>query len=470
MLELVRTAWRRPGLVCLLLGLLGTLPLVVLTPPFHVPDENQHFLRAYQLSELQFTAVMKEGEARSVMPASLEARVMLPSSLIELVESFSGTRVVFNPGPTSAQPLHRTWLELDRPLDLGRRELVSLPFTMKAPPSYVPQAIAMAVGRWLGAGPLALLYSGRLANALVAVIVLAWAVQLMPIGRELTMLFGLLPMATYEYASVSADATVITSAFLFTALALRAQLRGRWNLGEVALAVVSGLVFCTQKPVYAPLLLVGLPAALVRGRAKHTLLVHAVITLIVLGATAAWLRFTARYSSLPLGVSVSGQATFIAAHPFAYARTIARSFWYKGYYYYHELVGVFGWLALYLPNFAYLLALGALLLGTLAQPRDGPRLPTLAVAWNAVVLAAACILIFTAAYLLWNEVGSWFIWIVSGRYFLPLLALVAAMWCSAIRLGQSRRASLAALMMLVMLIIAQSATTVLTIVRAYHVL
>src|SRR6516225_3176837 len=246
MLELVRTAWRRPGLVCLLLGLLGTLPLVVLTPPFHVPDENQHFLRAYQLSELQFTAVMQEGEARSVMPASLEARAMLPSSLIELVESFSGTRVVFNPGPTSAQPLHRTWLALKRPLDPERRELVSLPFTMKAPPSYLPQAIAMAVGRWLGAGPLARLYSGRLANALVAVIVLAWAVQLMPIGRELTMLFGLLPMATYEYASVSADATVITSAFLFTAVALRAQLRGHWNPGEVALAVVSGLVFCTQ--------------------------------------------------------------------------------------------------------------------------------------------------------------------------------------------------------------------------------
>jgi uncharacterized membrane protein len=395
---------------------------------------------------------------------------MLPSSLIELVESFSGTRVVFNPGPTSAQPLHRTWLALKRPLDPERRELVSLPFTMKAPPSYLPQAIAMAVGRWLGAGPLARLYSGRLANALVAVIVLAWAVQLMPIGRELTMFFGLLPMATYEYASVSADATVITSAFLFTAVALRAQLRGRWNPGEVALAVVSGLVFCTQKPVYAPLLLVGLPAALVRGRAKHTLLVHAVIMVIVLGATAAWLRFTARYSSLLLGVSVSGQATFIAAHPFAYAQTIARSFWYEGYLYYQELVGVFGWRSVYLPNLAYLLPLGALLLGPIAQPRDGPRLPTLAVAWNAVLLAAACMLILTAAYLLWNEVGSWFISIVSGRYFLPLLALVAAMWCSAIRVRQSRRASLAALLMLVILIIAQSATTVLIIVRAYHVL
>jgi len=34
----------------------------------------------------------------------------------------------------------------------------------------LPQAIAIAAGRWLGAGPLALLYRGRLANALLALI------------------------------------------------------------------------------------------------------------------------------------------------------------------------------------------------------------------------------------------------------------------------------------------------------------
>src|SRR5207244_9718047 len=106
---------------------------------------------------------------------------------------------------------------------------VSLQYTTYPPSPYLPQAIAIAAGRWLGAGPLALLYIGRLANALVALIVLASAVRLMPIGRELTMLFGLLPMAIYQYASVSPDAAVITTAFLFTAVALRGQLRASWT-------------------------------------------------------------------------------------------------------------------------------------------------------------------------------------------------------------------------------------------------
>jgi hypothetical protein len=151
MLELVRTAWLRPGLVCFLLGLLGVMPLVVLTPPFQVPDESQHFLRAYQLSELRMRAFVEDGETKA----------MLPSSLIELIEHFLGTRAVLAPRPITAQPLQQTWMALDRPLEPERRELVSLEYSAYPPPPYLPQAIAIAAGRWLGAGPLALLYLGK---------------------------------------------------------------------------------------------------------------------------------------------------------------------------------------------------------------------------------------------------------------------------------------------------------------------
>ena len=89
-------------------------------------------------------------------------------------------------------------------------------------------------------------------------------------------------------------------------------------------------------------------------------------------------------------------------------------------------------------------------------------MPALAVAWDALLLAGACVLVITAAYLMWTHVGSWFVWGVQGRYFLPLLALVAAAWCSMVRVPLSRQASLTAI------IIAEHATTILTIVRVYH--
>ena len=153
---------------------------------------------------------------------------ILPSSLIELSEDFLGTRAIHAlDRPISAQPLRQTWLKLNKPLDPDRREFVDFSsIVFSSPLSYLPQVIAIIGGRWVGAGPLTLFYLARLTNALVAVVLRSSAARLMPIAPEALMLVGLLPMALFEYASVSRDAMVIGTAFLFSAVALRAQLRG----------------------------------------------------------------------------------------------------------------------------------------------------------------------------------------------------------------------------------------------------
>src|SRR5271166_2004801 len=279
----VRAEWLSPALVCFLLGLVGAVSMIVLTPPFQVPDEPAQFHRAYQLSELQLRGIVRDGAAGA----------MLPSSLIELSEHFAGTRALHVEHPITAHPFRQTWLALDRPLDPNRREFVNFTNTsFYSPIGYLPQAIAIIGGRWAGAGPLALLYLARLANALVALALLTWAVRLMPIAPEAMMVAGLLPMALFEYASAAPDATVIGTIFLFTAISLRGQLRGAWTVVEVAVAAVSGLIFCSQKPVYAPLLVLGLPAALTSRPAKRTLLAQAVIVLVALGGTALWILFS----------------------------------------------------------------------------------------------------------------------------------------------------------------------------------
>ena len=64
-------AGARPALICFILGLLGALPLVALTPPFQVPDESQHFLRAYQLSELRMWGIVQDGEMKAMLPTTV---------------------------------------------------------------------------------------------------------------------------------------------------------------------------------------------------------------------------------------------------------------------------------------------------------------------------------------------------------------------------------------------------------------
>jgi uncharacterized membrane protein len=458
--ELVRIVWLRPPLVCFLLGLLGVVPMVILTPPFQVPDEPQHFYRAYQLSELRVGGIVRDGGAGA----------MLPSSLIELTDRFLGPRGHDLPRPITAQPLWGTWLAFDQPLDPDRREFIDFSGALVySPLPYLPQIIAIAVARWAGAGPLALLYVARLANVLVALALLSWAVRIMPVGREAVMVVGLLPMAAFEYASVSPDAAIIGTAFLFTAVALRGQLRGRWTADEVAVAAVSGLVFCSLKPVYAPLLVLALPAALTRGRMKHTLLVHAIILVVGLGGTVIWLHFASSVWVLRFpGTSLEGQANYIVTHPLAYARTIARSFWYDGGFYYYNLIGLLGWIILYLPSFAYVLPAGALLLSVLAQPGDVPRLPVYAVAWNTLLLGGSVALSMTAMYLFTTPVEWWIVVRFQGRYFLPLLALAVATACSVVRLRPSPRASEAAFLVVTVIIATELLTTGVVIVSAYQ--
>jgi uncharacterized membrane protein len=459
----VGTAWLSPALVCFLLGLVGALSMVILTPPFQVPDEQEHFHRAYQLSELQLRGVVQDGRAGG----------MLPSSLIELSEHFLGTRAIHTTEPRriTAQPLRQTWLALDRPLNPDRREFVDFTSTaFYSPMGYLPQAIAIMGGRWAGAAPLTLLYLARLANALVAVAMLTWAVRLMPIGREAVMVAGLLPMAVFEYASAAPDAGVITTAFLFTAVALRMQLRGSGTVVEVALATVSGLIFCSQKPAYAPLLFLGLPSALAGSRIRLTLLAQAVILVVALGGTAFWIRFSLSKDIAPLpGMSVTDQGAYIATHPVAYCKAIVHSLWSYSAFYYKSLIGVLGWLQLTLPNFAYVLPAGALLLSVLAQPRDAPRLPAYAVVWNVFLLTGSILLIMTSVYLIFNQVASRMVENVQGRYFIPLLPLSIATACSIVRLRPSRKGSLVAFLVVTAIIAVQLLTADMAIVRAYQV-
>jgi hypothetical protein len=166
------------------LGGISLLILALLIPPFQVPDEPEHFFRSYQLSRLELSSRVQDGAAGTELPASLS----------ELVQHFMG-----------ADALHRhvlpkrrfvdTFGEIGRPLEPERTVFIG--FSGSAfypPPPYIPSAVAIAAGRGLGIGPLGLLYMGRFANALAALLITAFALRLFAAGRKFALLIALLPM------------------------------------------------------------------------------------------------------------------------------------------------------------------------------------------------------------------------------------------------------------------------------------
>ncbi|MBC7636991.1 MAG: DUF2142 domain-containing protein [Acetobacteraceae bacterium] len=405
-----------PVMLCVVLGLLGAVPLVVITPPFQVPDEAQHFARIYQLSEFHLFGRVQDGAVGGD----------LPSAIPELIETFLGSRRNHGPRPVEAQGLGNTLSSYALKIDLDRREF--LDFTSAAgnfPLPYFPSTVAVVAGRLAGVGPLGLLHLARLANALAAIAVLAWAVRTMPTGRYTMVLFGLLPMAIYEYASVAPDAMIISWAFLFTAIALRVRADGVWTWRRQAVAAVAAVMFCPIKPVYAPILLLALPALVTSGFTARKVLAQLTVPAIALAVTGLWLVVLSPSTVIgQQGADVAGQVKYITGHPMAYVQTLLITLQNYSSYYYKTMVGVLGWLSVWLHWTGYLLPLIGLGFCLSAEPpRTSGRFWFLI--WDGLLIAGCIVLVETSLYLIWTPVGADRIEGVQGRYFLPLLAVVA---------------------------------------------
>jgi len=447
------------AVVCLVLGLLATVPLALLTPPFQVPDEGQHFFRAYAISEGDFEPVVQHGEGGA----------MVPSSLLDLVQTFLGTRANLADRSVTPQPLAVTAGQLSVPLVPQRKEFKAFPAAAYSPLGYLPQATAIAIGRALGAAPLLLLYLGRLANAFIAIGVLSWAVWLTPARREIVCLLGLLPMALAEYASVSADASVIACAFLITAIGLRCQVTGTLpSYAGFALAIAGGIL-CSVKPPYAPLLLSGL-AGVVHGRQPAVLLSRYAAALVAaIGIAAAWLG-SAHAFAHPPNFDPAGQVRYIFEHPLHFLLVIQRAYlsttvWLL----YLGFVGILGWLSVALPSFAYSLFAVSFLLCAILPYQTEVRISQWPVGWNFLMVAAASVLLVAAAYVEWTPVGSPIVWGMQGRYLLPIAPLLGCTFGAIVPRFKTQHATELALPLAAIVAAVLGIATVTAIVQAFRV-
>ena len=449
--------------LALILGAMGSIPLVLLTPPFQVPDEVQHFYRAFQLSDLRIRAEVQNGVAGGT----------LPDSLPELVKSSVYTRDgIFYPATPS--PMTKTLKLASIPLEGSARRFVAFPGSaFYSPPPYVPQVLGIAVGRLFGLGPLYLLYLGRLFNCLAALGLVGLAVYLMPVAGELVMIVGLLPMSLYLYASISPDAAVISCALLFIALSFSASTRGNWKTWELATAAAAAAVLCSVKPTYAPILLAGVvPQLLRRGKAAIVVGAHVILVAVALGAAAGWLLFAkSTMTSLLGGGHPSLQMSFILHHPAFFMRALVHTLGSRAIFdFYFGTVGAFGWITVPLhPVFFYLLPLVNFVIVWKIGARGSTERSALFALWYSALALASAFLVMTAMYLMNTQVGQTEVTGVQGRYFIPILVLAGM---AAIELAPGRRPSAPrwrSLACIAVVIVLQIVAMDASIIRAFHV-
>lgn len=405
--------WRAltPQRVVLLAGLLAGTFNVFLRPPFEGYDEEQHFLRAYQISEGALTGERTEDLAGGYLPDSLEgvaATTLVPRAVYE-----------------------RT---LSAPLRRGDRVFRDFRNTvLYAPVPYVPHALAIAVTRSWIRSPATLLRIGRLAG-LAGGFLLVWlAVRVTPIGKWLFVLLALTPMAMHQAYMLTADTVTNASVLLLLAIFLRlafdpgTRLQGRF----VAALIGSGILVTLSKQAYLPLLSLYFLAPVARaGSRRRYVAVFVTLAGMCLLALVAWTLIT-QDLYLPQrqaqAADPQAQLAFVLTHPARYAGTVAGSLAGNWERYLVSSLGYAGRLPLLALSLCHVAVFALVIL--VDKPRENvPGLRS-----KLLLLAAAAATVTSVAtmnYLGWNPVGSDTIRFMQGRYFIPVFPLVLLLFAN----------------------------------------
>lgn len=407
----------RPERFFVLTSLLFGLAFLVGTPPFQVPDEPAHFYRSYAISEGELWAQRGAGEIGALLPASVEEIGMglrgdLPGNPHLKVR------------PEEIRRAFRVPLEEERRTFVDYRTSAQLSLV-----PYLPQAAAIAVGRWLGVSPLGLLYAARLVNLLVATALIAVALRRLPAYRWLLTLLALTPMSLFLRGSASADALTIAVAFLLAAtvarLAWGEEVRSGWR--EMALLTACAAALCLTKPVYVPIACIVLliPASRFPGGRRGPAL--AVFALVV-GSAFALAVATGRAMDLPLRLDTvvdrDRQIQDALANPPRVAGILVTDYLLQGDRYVAQMVGQLGWLDVNLPKpflWSFLILLGWLVLFDGRREVEVSRRQRVLLG---LVTLATMTLISAAQYATWTPYGADFFEGIQGRYFIPLAPAV----------------------------------------------
>lgn len=382
--------------------------MIVMTPLGAGYDEEQHFYRVWQLSNLK----MVPGEQawrQSKFPniyieLSYRRQPLVGSVGFDYWEKYSDLRLY------------------DWDYYYGSIN----PRSRYAPPLLLPQALALRYG--IGRFDLPALpayYLSRFAG-LLSYLLLAWmAVRLVPFGKWLLAVLAVAPMAVYQSSTINADTITNGIGFLFIAgtlhLAARTGIKGRdtgWLL------VLFALLFFAKPNIYPlavlPFLLI--PPSRFSSKAAYPLLILGAVLLFGV-EVVGWNRISPNPGLEASGnINAAGQAGYILSHPFAFAGVIFRNPFTLGPTYLTQWAGVYGYDYGSVPGLTYVFLAVAVILALFLQDASQPDRRTRASLFLVFLLCYFFTLL--SLYLTFTAVGETFVYGVQGRYFIPIVPLL----------------------------------------------
>ena len=416
------------------------IALVGVAPPLRGPDETAHFLRAYGIAQGDLLSTVYDDKGRK--------GVLLPVSLYRQFNVFETWQSTNRGAGFSYRRVFEQYRAGEEAGTETSDQTMFVPYGGSegySPAAYLPQAAAAVVARGLGVGFFETFYLMRIAGLLVHDRGHRLRNRADPgaqVGIRGHRHVALRAIWTSGHQCGRCGACLQRRA----GRDVPARHRGA-PIGTTSARSAWMLLGVLSKPpnvVFVLLELLGHSPAFLRRRFWSL----AAVILPALAAAALWTAVSSADVAAWRLVEITGanaeqfspgwKLRFMMSNPLAFpgallgmlTKTDLLEFW-------RQVIGVLGLFDTVLRAWLYDL-IGVLLVATFVSPLgDGRRLAcVLAALFTAFVY---CLVIFLIFYLVWTPVDADQIWGVQGRYFVPVLPLLAAAAAAALNKGPDDR-------------------------------
>lgn len=208
--------------------------------PFTIPDEGEHYLSVYRLSNY-FTFSKEQFGEKALLIRNVDHELVTQLRQNQLTSGYF------------------TSLTQNFSLIASTKEtmMMSAKFIESAPHGYIFSALGISVGRLLNLGAIPTFYLGRFANLAAYTLAVYWAIKRIPYGKTALFVISASPMLIHLVASYSYDFIIVALAIMFVAQAIHMREKeGNVTVKDIIICAVIAVFLAPAKLIYFPILLV----------------------------------------------------------------------------------------------------------------------------------------------------------------------------------------------------------------------
>lgn len=399
--------------VLIIITVFGLLFLII-EPPLKMFDEPEHFRRIWEISQGNLSVSTIDGVVANRLPEYIQV------TFDRISRSIVGT---------SQNPVQLLWMLFEPAGDanqLSKQVGLTSSYSFFA---YLFPALFVKLGVSLGSSALGLIYLARLANLVLYLILVTWAIRVARIGKYTIAAMATTSLILTQGVAIGVDSLLFAGSFLFFSSVINvaySNVDERPNALEIAGIIVGAFCILASKHVYIPLLgLILLIPPKKFGSARNKIIISAIF-FIAAAVFTIYLQSLITIGSDPRidysNINFTEQLNFVLNHPIAALGIFLNTLFKNAPDYIdqyqllnstYQNIGILG-----------LVQIISVLFFSWVESRDFWGKTT--IFDNAVVVLIvilSLIMILLPLYLTWTPIGAPIVQGVQGRYFAPIITL-----------------------------------------------